>query len=234
MELDGTATVVGIKNVGDFTPMTKKLPPGFSDLRKNMIMIDYVTYMYMKKKRAAMCITYLMSTMGVVSIHQTKSCFISSSSSPIFDQNLLARSQPQRHGSRPGGPGANHWGLVGPSLASAEHAPWVSSGCFRTFPERTPSWSHDLEKPKGLRMFFLCSMPSVCPGGENPWIFGPCWSIFLRIHGFMAGFLGPCTPLGWTGQALGFFLWKTTTLPLPTTGAKRMEWTNGMIITSDI
>jgi hypothetical protein len=50
MELDGTATVVGIKNVGDFTPMTKKLPPGFSDLRKNMIMIDYVTYMYMKKK----------------------------------------------------------------------------------------------------------------------------------------------------------------------------------------
>ena len=88
-----------------------------------------------------------------------------------LDQNLVARSQPQRHGSRPGGPGANHWGLVGPSLASAEHAPWVSSGCFRTFPERTPSWSHDL-KPKGLRIFFFYA---VCP-----------YALVVKIHGFLA------------------------------------------------
>lgn len=55
MELDGTATnSCGDQNVGDFTAMTKKLPPGFSDLhdlRKKLIMIDYVTYMYMKKKK---------------------------------------------------------------------------------------------------------------------------------------------------------------------------------------
>ena len=118
-----------------------------------------------------MCITYLMSTMGVVSIHQTKSCCISSSSSPIFGPKL------------------------GCTIPAAKT--WKSSGWTRSKPLRSCGAFPCVSRTRALGLIRLLSNISRAysvliswpetKGAEDFFFYAVCpYALVVKIHGFLA------------------------------------------------
>ena len=172
MELDGTAAVVGIKLVEILLPWQRNCLPGFLIYEKTWLgLIMYLCNIYVHEKKAAMCITYLMSTMGVVSIHQTKSCCISSSSSPIFGPKL------------------------GCTIPAAKT--WKSSGWTRSKPLRSCGAFPCVSRTRALGLIRLLSNISRAysvliswpetKGAEDFFFYAVCpYALVVKIHGFLA------------------------------------------------